>query len=88
MNYLIANRAYKSDHCSFRVRGDVDYVPAFRAYTFFAGVNLLDPHGLAAMVAVEFHLGRLVGHEPDAFALGAVNLHAGQFVADVDFYTA
>jgi hypothetical protein len=87
MNYLIANRAYQSNHCPFRMSGDVDYLLTFRAFAFFAGVNLVDSNGLAATVTVEFHLGRLVGYEPYAFALGAVNLPAGELVADVDFLT-
>ena len=88
MDYLVANRAYQSDHSSFRVRGDVDELFAFRAYAFLSGVNLLDPNGLAATVAVEFYFGRFVGYEPDAVALGAVYLPAGKLVADVDFLAA
>jgi hypothetical protein len=88
MNYLIAHRAYESDHGSFRMKGNVNQLPAFRAYPFFAGVNLIDSYGLAATVAMEFHLGRFIGYEPDAIAFGAVNLPACEFVADVDFLTA
>ena len=88
MNYLIANRAYQSDHRPFRMRGDVNQLLAFRAYAFLASVNLVDSNGLAATVTVESHLGRFVGYEPDAFALGAVNLPADELVADTNYFTA
>ena len=87
MNYLIANRAYQSDHRPFRMRGNVNQLLAFWAYAFLAGINLVDSNGLAATVTVESHLGRLVGYEPYAFALRAVNLPAGELVAYVDFLT-
>jgi len=88
MNYLIANRAYESDRSSFRVWGDVNQLLAFRACPFFAGVDLSDSNTLAATLAVEFHPGRLVRYEPDAFTLGAFHLPACELVANVDFLTA
>jgi len=88
MNYLIANRAYQSDHCPFRMRRDINKLLAFRTYTFFAGVNLFDPNGLAATVTVKLHLGRLVGYESNAFALGTINLPACERIADIDYLTA
>jgi hypothetical protein len=39
------------------MNGDVDYFLAFGAFSFFAGMNLIDFNRLAAAFAVEFHLG-------------------------------
>ena len=79
---LIANRAYKSDCSPFRMRGDVDYLLTFGAFSFFAGVNLSDFNRLAATLAVELHLGRLFRYDPDFLALGAFDLPAREFFAD------
>jgi len=76
MYRFIANRAYKSDCGSFRMSGDVDYFLTFGAFSFFAGVNLIDSNPLATTFAVEFHLGRLFRYDPDSFALGACDLPA------------
>ena len=87
MYRLIANRAYKSNRSSFRMSGDIDYLLTFRAFAFFAGVNLSDFNPLAAAFAVKFHLGRLFRYDPDSFALGAFDLPAREFFADTDYLT-
>jgi len=70
------------------MRGDVNQLLTFWAFPFLAGVNLGDSNRLAATAAMEFYHGRLVGYDSNAFALGAVNLPAGEFVANVDFLAA
>lgn len=87
MYRLITNRAYKRDSGPFRVSGNVDYLPTFRAFSFFAGVNLSDFNPLAAAFAVKFHLGRLFRYDPDSFALGAFDLPAREFFADTNYLT-
>ncbi len=76
MYCLIANRTYKSDRRSFLTRGNVNELLTFWAFPFFAGVNLSGSNPLAATLAVEFYLGRLIRYKPDAIALGAFNLPA------------
>ena len=88
MNYLIANCTYKSDCRTFRMRGDVNQLLTFWALPFFAGVNLSGTNLLAATLAMEFYLGRLIRYNSNAFALRAFHLPAGELVADVDFLTA
>jgi hypothetical protein len=63
--------------------GDVDYLLTLRAFAFLAGVNLSDPNPLAATFAVKFHFGRLFRYDPDFFALGAFDLPAREFFADI-----
>jgi len=48
----------------------------FWAFGFFPGVNLSDTNLLAAILAVEFYLDRLIRYKSDAFALGALDLPA------------
>jgi len=56
--------------------GDVDNFLTFRAFAFFAGVNLSNFNRLAATFAVESHLWRFFGYDPDSFALGTLDLSA------------
>jgi hypothetical protein len=92
MNCLIANRAYKSDHPGtfgrpFLKSGNDNQLLTFWALSFFAGVNLSDSNLLAATLAVEFYLGRLIRYNSNAFALRAFHLPAGELVLDTDYLT-
>lgn len=68
-------------------RGNDNRILTFRAFAFLAGMNLRNTDTLAATIALELYLVRIIRYYTYAAALRAFNSLTGVFILNTEFLT-